>query len=66
MRLETSAFVRPGRRTVFVMHVDCVSAAVARAVLSVHGTVERVPVSVDVSEERAGEARALLSERAQE
>jgi hypothetical protein len=66
MRLETSAFVRPGRRTLFVMHVDCVSAAVARGLLGVYGSIERVPVSIDVSEERAGEARALLKERSRE
>ena len=47
----------------FVTHVHCVSPAVARAVLSVYGSIERVPVSIDMSEERAGEARALLKER---
>jgi len=48
---------------VFVTHVRCVSAAVARAVLSVYGSVERVPVSVDVDAESASKARALLKER---
>jgi len=32
----------------------------------VYGSIERVPVSIDVSEERAGEARALLKKRSRE
>ena len=43
-RLVTHAFVRPGRTTRFVRHVRCVSVALAREVLAVHGSVERVPV----------------------
>jgi hypothetical protein len=56
LRLETCAFVRPGRRTVFVRHApSCVAAAVAREVLKVYGSASRVPVDVDVpSHERDG------------
>ena len=63
--METSAFVRPGRRTVFMTHVHCVSAAVARAVLGVYGAAERVPAAAEVGTERASEARTLLEQRAE-
>ena len=43
-RLVTHAFVKPGRGTCFVRHVGCVTAALLREVLVVHGSVERVPV----------------------
>ena len=44
MRLETRAFVRPGRFTTFVRHVACVDHALARIVVKTHGGIERVPV----------------------
>lgn len=56
LRLETCAFVMPGRRTVFVTHATCVTAAQARDVMSVYRSAERVPVGVD--------ADAVLVERA--
>ena len=58
LRLETSAFVRPGRRTVFVHHAraTCVSVALARDVLSVYGSMERVPVGAGVDRAVAAEA----------
>ena len=49
LRLETCAFVRPGRRTVFVQHAACVTAVVAHELLKVYGTVERVPVAPEVA-----------------
>lgn len=49
LRLETCAFVMPGRRTVFMTHATCVTAVQARDVLSVYGSVERVPVSADAA-----------------
>ena len=65
LRLETSAFVRPGRRTVLVRHAreTCVSVAVARDVLAVYGSVERVPVGVGVDPAAEAEAREMLLRR---
>ena len=65
LRLETSAFVRPGRRTVFVHHAraTCVSVALARDVLVVYGTKERVPVGAGVDAVAAAEARQMLLQR---
>ena len=66
--METCAFVRPGRRTVvtvFVSHVHCISAALAREVLGLYGTAERVPISDGLRETAVeGEVRALLEARA--
>lgn len=44
VRLETRAFVRPGRFTTFVRHVACVNDALARLVVTTHGGIECVPV----------------------
>lgn len=65
LRLETSAFVRPGRRTVFVHHAraTCVSVALARDVLAVYGSVERVPVSARVDPAVAVETREMMLQR---
>jgi hypothetical protein len=50
LRLETCAFVCPGRRTVFVRHAPaCVTPAVAREVLKVYKSADRVPVDAAVS-----------------
>ena len=59
-RLVTHAFVRPGRGTRFVRHVGCVTAAVMRAVVEAHGSVERVPVGAGMDALRADGARAML------
>jgi hypothetical protein len=49
LRLETCAFVCPGRRTMFARHAPvCVTRAVAKEVLKVYGTADRVPVAADV------------------
>ena len=66
LRLETSAFVRPGRRTVFVQHAraTCVSVALARDVMAVYDAMERVPVGAGVGAEMATEAREKLTGRA--
>jgi hypothetical protein len=49
VRLETCAFVRPGRRTMFARHAPvCVTRAVAKEVLKVYGAADRVPVAADV------------------
>ena len=44
-RIVTCAFVRPGRRHDFVSHASCATPALVRAVLSVYGTVRRVPMA---------------------
>jgi hypothetical protein len=44
MRLETLAFVRPGRFTTFIRHLTCVNTALASMVVATHGMVEHVPV----------------------
>ena len=66
LRLETSAFVRPGRRTVFVRHArsTCVSVAMARDVVAVYGSVERVPVGADVDSAMLAEVHEMLLKRA--
>ena len=66
LRLETIAFVRPGRRTVLVQHAraTCVSVALARDVLVVYGSVERVPVGADVDSAMLAEVREMLLKRA--
>ena len=61
LRLETCAFVSPGRRTVFVTHAVCVTAAQARDVLSVYGSVERVPVTEGMDAEKTAGARKSLN-----
>ena len=62
LRLETCAFVMPGRRTVFVTHATCVTVAQASDVLSVYGTVARVPVGAGVDPERVHEAQLRISQ----
>ena len=59
-RLVTHAFVRPGRGTCFVRHVGCVTVALLREVLAVHGSVERVPVGAGMDAARTDAARVLL------
>ena len=61
LRLETCAFVMPGRRTVFVTHATCVTPAQVQEVLSVYRSVERVPAEAGVDTERVDEARSRMS-----
>ena len=64
LRLETCAFVCPGRRTVFVRHAPaCVTAAVAREVLKVYGRAERVPVDAAVPSSEGELARKDLTNK---
>jgi len=44
LRLETCAFVMPGRRTVLVTHAMCVTAKQVADVMRVYKSVGRVPV----------------------
>ena len=67
VRLETRAFVRPGRFTTFVRHVACVNGALARLVVTTHGGIERVPVGSGMTrddERLIDEARAMVTARA--
>jgi hypothetical protein len=49
----------PGRRTVFISHAACVTAA--RDVLRVYGSVRRVLVGVRVDIERVSEAQSRIA-----
>ena len=51
----------PGRRTVFVTHATCVTAAQARNVMSVYRSVERVPVGAGADTGLVEAARARIS-----
>ena len=64
LRLEICVFVRPGRRTVRLWHVSCLTEAIACDVLRVYGSVKRVPVGDDVCAEKACDALALIAARA--
>ena len=55
VRLEISAFVRPGRRALLLRCADCIDARFAAAVLAAHGSAERVPVEAAL----VGSAEAL-------
>ena len=59
-RIVTHAFVRPGRGTYFVRHARCLTARFVASILSVHGSVERVPVDESIDVETATATRALL------
>ena len=45
VRIVTCAFVRPGRRHDFVSHASCATPALMRAILSVYGTLRRMPMA---------------------
>ena len=60
VRIEISAFVRPGRRTPLFRCADCLDARFAAAVLAVHGRAERVPVQAGL----VGSAEAQRVQRA--
>ena len=61
LRLETCAFVMPGRRTVFVTHAACVTAAQARDVHRVYRAVERVPVDAGADAACVKEAQTRIA-----
>ena len=60
VRVVTHAFVRPNRGTYFVRHVECATSVFMTAVLKSHGSVECVPVSGDMSENKLLATRAIL------
>ena len=51
LRIVTHAFVRPGRSHDFVCHVKCATPALVKAMVSVHGSVERVPTAKGIDGE---------------
>ena len=61
-RIVTHAFVRPGRGTYFVRHARCLTARFVASILSVHGSIERVPVDASMDAETATATRALLEQ----
>ena len=63
VRIATTAFVRPGRSTVFVRHPECVDDVFATALLAVYGTTARVRVGKDVGEVDASHVRKLIESR---
>ena len=64
LRIKIMAFVRPSRATTLVRCRACLDAAFARAVLSSHGTVARVPVEASVAAADAAAVRAELEAKA--
>ena len=65
LRLEECAFVMPGRRTVFVTHASCVTAAIARGTVRVYGSAERIPVGAGVDVESVCEVRVRVTKLAE-
>ena len=61
VRLETCAFVCPGRRTVFMTHALCVTKAQVKDIMSVYGSVVRVPVEVGADAERVHEVQSRMA-----
>ena len=64
VRLATTVFIRPGRATVFVRHVECVDAAFATGLLAMYGSAARVRVGKGVGDADAAHARELIEQRA--
>ena len=64
VRIATTAFVRPGRATMFVRHACCVDGSFARAVLAVYGSAARVKATSGVSEKEASRVRAAIEQEA--
>ena len=60
VRLETCAFVLPGRRTVLICHAACVKQSQAKRIVKVYGDVDRVPAATDVDESDVKQSREKL------
>ena len=60
LRLETCAFVMPGRRTVLMTHAMCVTGAQVRDMLCVYKSVGRVPVGGQIDRVVLDEAYARV------
>ena len=64
LRVVARAFVCPGRWTQFVRHMNCASAALARNMVAVHGSVDAIPVGAGVDADTAEAARVQLRQSA--
>ena len=60
VRIVIHAFVRPGRNHDFVCHAPCVTPALVRAMLSVYGSVGRVPVAEEMDSDKCKGVCAML------
>ena len=60
MRIVTHAFVRPGRSHDFVCHLKCATPALVKAMVRMHGSVERVPTANGMGTEECGDACSQL------
>ena len=60
VRIVTHAFVRPGRSHDFVNHARCATPKLVRAMVSVYGTVQCVPIGRGVDPKASDEVRAGL------
>ena len=60
VRIVTHAFVRPGRSHDFVCHAKCATPELVRAIMSVHGTVQCVPMAKGMDTITCEEVRAGL------
>ena len=62
VRVVTRAFVCPGRWTQFVRYVNCVSAALARNMAEVYGSMDVTPIGAGVDTDAAEAAPAKLKQ----
>ena len=60
VRMVVHAFVRPGRTRDFVYHVGCATSALVKSMVDVYGSVEHVPMTMEVDLNLCKEARAQL------
>jgi hypothetical protein len=60
VRIVIHAFVRPGRNHDFVCHARCVTPALVRAMLSVYGSVGRVPMAEGMDSDTCKGVCAML------
>ena len=60
LRIVTHAFVMPGRLHDFVCHLKCATSTLVKAMVGVHGSVERVPTAKGMGTEECGDACAQL------
>jgi hypothetical protein len=62
LRLVTRVFIMPGRSRDLVRHAGCMTAALAKAMIAAHGSLERVPASADVDAAALAELRSSMSQ----
>ena len=64
-RVVTRAFVRPGRTRDFVCHLRCMKPALVRAMLSVYGSVDHVPLANEIDADTRKYVRAQFENATQ-